>query len=533
MTADSDLQRTSPLTVIVKSSSAFGQMFGAVVLLAFSMMFSRGGGYAAFAVIALVLLSAIASVGFSALNWALFRYGMRGTDLVITGGWLVKTHKSIPAARVQGVDIRANVVQRVMGLADVVVQTAGGGNEPEARIGSIPLGEAEALRAHLLHAGHDTDATDGPLVGLEVGADPLGRMGDARGLLAGAERGRVEITFEHKIPLGRIILAGATSSAVGFGLAASVAVVGQGWELIGSVAGDRADAAARSVMAYGPLVMAGLGVITVLGIAAISVMVAVSRDYGFVARRAGERIESERGLLERRSTSIPVRRIQTVRIEQGPLRRLLGFAELRADTAGFGHTQNEQEKATTATTPIVPIARIAEIPGLLHGLIPECERFPKIEPVPARGLRFFVTWPTSVTLLIFAPAVIAGFALNTVAGAAALVAAGFIVVGVVASRVLAWHGEGYGVDERALAFRWGVLGTNRARIARSRIQALHLRQSPFQRRAGLATIVAVSVSGSSGSKYRARNIELRDAEQLISWFEHRPQSVAQTSVAVD
>jgi putative membrane protein len=533
MTADSDLRRTSPLTVIVKSISSFGQMFGAVVILAFSMLSSRGGGYAAFAVIALVVLSALASLGFSVLNWSLFRYGMRGTDLVITSGWLVKTHKSIPAARVQGVDIRAGLTQRMLGLADVVVQTAGGGNEPEARIGSIPLGEAEALRAHLLHAGHDAELAESPALGLEVGADPLGRMADTRGLVAGAERGRVAVTAEYRIPLRRIVLAGATSSAVGFGLAASIAVVGQGWELIGSVAGDRADEAARSVMAIGTVALVVLGVLTVLGVAFISVMVAVSRDYGFIARRAGERIESERGLLERRSTSIPVKRIQTVRIEQAPLRRLLGYAELRADTAGFGHSQSEQEQASSATTALVPIAKVSEIPGLLHDLIPECERFPPIEPVPAAGLRFFLTWPIATTALLAIPVVAGAFLLGVMVGAGAGAAALVLLVSVGIARALAWRGEGYGVDERALAFRWGILGTNRARIARSRIQSLHVRQSPFQRRAGLATVVAVSVSGSSGAKYRARNIPLRDAERLVSWFEHRVTPSVAASVAVD
>jgi len=56
------------------------------------------------------------------------------------------------------------------------------------------------------------------------------------------------------------------------------------------------------------------------------------------------------------------------------------------------------------------------------------------------------------------------------------------------------------------------------RLPHSRIQSLAIRQTPFQKRAGLATIVVSSVSGSSATHYRVRNIEVSDAARIERWY---------------
>ncbi len=148
--ADSDLVRTHPLTVAVRSLKSLGQAIMGFLAIA---IFGMGGrnGLAFLGIALLILLASAVTVGFSWLTWNYFLYGVVDDDLIITEGWLVKKRRSIPLARVQGVDIRADLLSRLMGLADVVVQTAGGGGgEAEARIGAIPLSQAERLRAQLI-----------------------------------------------------------------------------------------------------------------------------------------------------------------------------------------------------------------------------------------------------------------------------------------------------------------------------------------------------------------------------------------------
>jgi putative membrane protein len=77
---------------------------------------------------------------------------------------------------------------------------------------------------------------------------------------------------------------------------------------------------------------------------------------------------------------------------------------------------------------------------------------------------------------------------------------------------------GYGADARALAIRSGALGVIRARLPRTRIQSMSVRQNPFQRRAGLATLTATTVIGSAASTHRVRHLPVADAVRIAEWY---------------
>ncbi|MDZ4170175.1 MAG: PH domain-containing protein [Coriobacteriia bacterium] len=518
--ADSELRRTHPLTVAVRTASTVGQ--AVVAFVALSFIGSAGGRdtLATIGLAAMVVLGALITSAFAWLNWAFFRYGVQGTDLVITEGWLIKKHRAIPLARVQGIDIRAGLVARVLGLADVIVQTAGGGEgEPEARIGSIPLSDAERLRANLLLERDEVaDSRTGETI---VGPDPVGRMSDLRGVLGGVEVVDSAPVFEYRLPLSRLVIAGVTSNAVLATTFAGIAFTAQ----IGEVFGSAFDRTAGLLASLAVPVLVAVSLLAVAVVVTVSIAVVVARDFGFVARRVRDRLETEAGLTERRMTSLPVRRIQAVRIEQPPLRRLIGFTSVYADTAGFG--RGEQQKSTTAAA-ILPLARAKEVRPLMHELLPEAEQFPTTRPVPRRALRFYVTWPTilsaGITLLVV------GVGLQLVAPLAdddALTAAvpGIVAIACLAVatvtavfRAAAWRGAAFGADESALCIERGMLGRYTVRLSRSRIQSLTWRQTPFQARAGLATLSVASVSGSSGANHVVRNIELEDARRLAEWY---------------
>lgn len=514
--ADSELARTHPLTVATKSVTLLMQMVWGFVA---ATVFASSGRFAfAAAAFAAVGGAIVISVAVAWINWWFFRFGVVGDDLLILQGAVVKKRRAIPLTRVQGVDIRADLLSRILGLADVVVQTAGGGDgEAEARIGSIPLSDAESLRAALLHTRDAVSVSDADAT---VGADPAGRMSDLRGVFGGREAGRVESSAEYRLPFGRLVLAGATSNAVFAVLAASAAFVFEGADLLGADLLDRAP----SVPSVTPL-LALAGVAAGLLLFSIAVAVVVARDFGFVARRAGNRIETESGLLERRMTSMPVARIQAVRVEATALRRLLGFAAVHVDTAGFGAASEEQK---TLAPSLLPLVRSAEVRPLLHALLPEAAAFPATKRVPRRALRFYVLVPVLATVAVVGAtgSALLAVGLNlapdsrlTALGPLALAG---LLVGVTGwtalLRYLRWRTAEYGADSRALAVQNGALGITRARLPRTRIQSLTIRQNPFQKRAGLASLTATTMVGSSASVHRIRHLSSTDAERIAEWY---------------
>ncbi len=542
--ADSELRRTHPYTVLVRSARSLGQAVAGFFALTVVSMANQGSlamiGFGAF-----VLVIGAITAGFSWLSWSYFYYGVVGNDLIINEGWLVKKHRSIPLARVQGVDIRAPLISRLMGLADVVVQTAGGGGgEAEARIGSIPLSDAEKLRAQLISgraqpasavpaaattgaaaaASTSPDATaQAPFGPPTTGSDPLGHLSDFRGVLGGTQHADTEPVFEHAVPLPTLVLAAITSNGPVIALLATVGVAGQGFELLGGGSTDAATSLA-SRLALPALIAAGLMVFLFVGASAI--VVTVARDFGFTIRRTGQRLETEAGLTERRMTSVPVRRIQAIVVESTPLRRMLKLSSVRLHTAGFGQSDQEQQSASSRS--LIPLARSKDVRPLLHRLLPEAEQFPHSQSVPHRALRFYVLLPTVLASLLTLAVLGVPLALNAAAqlseelmlATPLILAAGiFVVAGVVFwLRLTMYHAAGFGIDAQAIAVTYGSLGRYRARIARSRIQSLSIRQSPFQRRAGLVTLSVAAVSGSSQTVFRVRHMGIAEAVAIENWY---------------
>lgn len=541
--ADSDLRRAHPASVAIGTVKTMWQGVAAIGFVAIGSLGS--GPIAPLIISGIILLVTGLSIGFSFLRWRFFRYGVLGDDLVIAEGWLVHKRRTIPLARVQGVDIRANLLMRILGLTDVVVQTAGGGSgEPEAKIGQIALDEAERLRFELLHARRSADtvstavavpaaaaraempvdgsATTGggaafaPPAG-PVGLDPIGRMSDLRGAFGGAESGRAEPTFEHQVSAPRLLLAAATSKSV---LIVTATVIAGLSQIIGPLGEELFDRAAGVASTLGVLAIIGVVLVSLLISLIVGTIATIARDFGFTARRVDARVETESGLLERRMTGMPVRRIQALIIEQTALRRWLGWASVQAITAGFG--AGEEQRAQTAPA-LIPIARVEEIPALLRNLLPEVEEFPELAPVPRRAARFYLFAPVVSTALGMLLLVVSAIIIFPPVWPY-LLTVGLVVTAIVfTARFLMWRHAGFGTDAHVLGIESGALGRRRVRLGRNRIQSLSMRQNPFQRRAGLATVYAVGVSGSTAAHYRIRHIERADAEQLLTWYAQHPQ----------
>lgn len=502
---DDGLQRTTTMAIVIRMARSGWQIVGAGI--AFAVFSGIDQGFLALVFAGLILLALVGGV-FSWLSWSRFRYGVVDGHLVIHEGLLVRRRRSIPIARVQGIDIKADLLMRILGLVEVTVQTAGGGaSEPEASIVGVPLGEAERLRGALLHDRTIAAAPHSAGTSAAIGGDPLNRMSDVRGLLAGDEVDFERPSFEYQLTLPRLFLAGATSSQVFISFFVVVGVAGQ----LFSMAGARAYRLTDNLLSLA-LPFALLSGFAVIGLVmAGSVTASVIADFGFTSRRVGDRIETERGLIERRMVGLPVGRIQAVRIQSTPLRRLMGFSAIHVDTAGFGSSE-ENGKATAA---LVPLARRAELRRLLHGLLPELEEVPAVAPLPRRSLSRYLFLPMLGAFALGLPP--AGFFL----GAWLLLPLATSLLALIPA-ALAWRGAGLGVDKGTLVLRNGILGSTHVRIPRSRLQSLSLSQNPFQKRAGLATLAATIVSGSSGATHRVRHIDAGVAWSLIAWFSHAP-----------
>ncbi|WP_239019660.1 PH domain-containing protein [Sphingomonas suaedae] len=78
-------------------------------------------------------------------RWARWGWAWTGRELHVASGWLVRRHTIVPAARVQHIDVTQGPVERIFGIASLVLHTAGTANS-EVDLPGITKATAEEIR---------------------------------------------------------------------------------------------------------------------------------------------------------------------------------------------------------------------------------------------------------------------------------------------------------------------------------------------------------------------------------------------------
>ena len=237
---------------------------------------------------------------------------------------------------------------------------------------------------------------------------------------------------------------------------------------------------------------------------------------GFTLSREGDFLYIKRGLLERREATIPLSRIQAIRVSEGVLRQPFGLASVRVESAGYG----EDAGVSTMLFPLLPRDEVDEF---LTSAVPEFAVNPALQPLPRRALRRYVFRAVfGYLILALAAALISFLVFGSAVGLLAL----FLVPPAALYGWLSYRDAGWAFEEDRLVVRYRSLGRKTAIAPRRRLQSREVLRSPFQRRVRLATFLAEVASGSGGSALRVKDLDARAAETLAGDLGRAPASKA-------
>ena len=295
--ADGRWHRVHPLTPVLRSWQILvviivivGQDLGQNLLsgegLPGELPELRGRVLAGGGLVALVVLSLGAVMAY--LSWRFTRYRVTADALELQHGVLSRRQRQAPLDRLQAVDIVQPLLARIVGLARLTLEVAGGG---DSRIELAYLTETQArlLRNHLLAsaAGVRYDAPEAP-----------------------EAPERLVFTMPLQRLVGSLVL---SSPAVWLvlvlaGITATVAVLDEP----GFVAGA---------------VPAAIGVGSVL-------WKRFSSGFGFRVATGPDGLRLRHGLLEQRTQTVPPGRVQAVRLRQPLMWRPAGWWLVEVNVAG-------------------------------------------------------------------------------------------------------------------------------------------------------------------------------------------------------
>jgi len=405
------------------------------------------------------------------LRFASTRFRITPGQIELRRGLLSRNVLTAPLDRVRTVELTASPIHRLLGLAKVEIGTGSGTRTGDNRLVLDSLGVAEGrrLRTELLHRRTEPGADGAPDLG--AGAAPA---------VADSVIMRLDPSWVRYAPL--------TTS----GIVIALAALGGGSQVVGNAIERFANSSSLDdeVRALPLLVAVPAGIIVFVVVASILAIGGyLLANWGFTLSRdvTGQSFHVRRGLLTTRETSIDVGRLRGLEIHEPLGLRVVGGGRLTAVVTGLS-------RRSTESTALVPPAPRSVVIGVGEQVLdePGALTMPLLQHGPAahrrRHLRA-LTVTSMVPVVLTALAVLDGWP------------AWLAVLGLLAPLAGAWLAEdryaglGHALTERYLVVRSGSFQGRRDALQRTGIIGWNIRQSWFQRRAGLVTLCATTAAG--------------------------------------
>ena len=428
----------------------------------------------------------------SLLSYWYFRFQVSDNSILIRQGVIKKKQLDIKFARIQGINTQQNPLYRMLGLVTLSFDTAGSAGS-EGFLPAVPREYADSLRERIgsqrtIDPAEGAAGEAGPLVNLDWRDMIRIGLADRRALIIFAFIGplmeRVDENFDRYLS-----------------------------DLIQFAAANGIEFDAFNSVSIGITIF--IAVMLVLVIASIAA--AFLRFHNYQLFLDGQTLRSRAGLFTAHEHSMDLGKIQTLRLQQGIVQRLLGryrFTARQAVSSG----KNRSQKIF-----VVPVVT-AEIADSLRKKFlapdggrlsqdPTSDEFSPISPYYMRSKILFIG---------LLPAVIVTPLLWKSLGPVSLLFLIWLPV-VAAMSYRNWKRAGFMLDRNEIIRRSGLFGFRTVSLLFRKVQRVTVTQSRYQRRKGLASLRMHMASGSVRVPY----IEHSKAKQLRDYILYKVESSQQ------
>lgn len=549
----SGVHRGSALSLITGAVSGLGVAFGVSLV---AIVRTVGGNVAKDLPGVIAIASAIValSVVSSVITWRTRTWELTDAGIMLRSGLVTSKQLQVPYEHIHTVNMSSNLVERVLGLMTLDLDTGAASSEGEAtRIRGLQAGMAEALREELFRRKAAMLADQG--LDARAAADASAEADDGASPTAPAPLPDACYT----LTTAQLVFAALTEARVVAQAAAFLILIVQGINLLQeSVLVNLSDVAGDIAVLPVALLVGAVALLLALALVvgfAVSFVMSLIGFAGYRAERAGGRISVERGLLSRTSHTVALERIQSISIRQGIIRQLIGYAEVRASVVGA--IGSSDETSTADGVVLHPFIRLTEVDAFLASIAPDfsvvktgrvcfdssSEELEEIGLVrlpraAARRLAFRTAMKSLALAVALAGAgvflahvLLAGESWSMVRltiGALLVVMGVAVVARMILSAVLRYRDSRIGHDRTRLVMVVGGVKRRTEIVLRARLQHATASASPFQRRVQVATFMTRTAA--TGDLV-LRDVSAADADALLAWI--RPRRGAGAAQPVD
>lgn len=440
-----------------------------VLLISFVLGSQSGNHYWGLAVVALLVVLGL-------LRWFTTTYRIGPVHVELRTGVLRKKLLSVPRSRIRSVDVEAGVLHRVLGLSVVRIGTGQRvGNRHDSNtfeLNALSAALVPELRAALLTGVRNTPTANSSTSTLSTTASAP-QSSDV-------EIGHWQPSWVRYAPFsftGIAIIAAIIGIAFQYGIGTTIAKSSAVTDRISTLEG----------LGVTVLVVIGLTALLILASAFACVQYLIA--FGNMTLTDNGRILAvSHGLLKTRQTTLDRARLRGTTLKEPLLLRLAGGARLDAIMTGVSAEKKESSlllpqgpraEAERVMATVIGDSRQASVPLIAHGSAARRRRYTRAL-FPA-----VIATATAVVCLIVGvhvPAYAWGAVIVLGAGGA----------GLAYDR---YNGLGHAVLPGWLITRSGSLDRRRDSLEADGVIGWTVRQTFFQRRAGVATVIAATPAG--------------------------------------
>ena len=440
-------------------------------------------------IIGILVLSFILISGI--IKWKRFVYWFEDEELRIEYGLFVKKKRYIPFERIQSFNYTESILHRPFKLVKVTVETAGSGSttEAEAELTAITKEAAKQIEMELAFAKKRK------LSKTSIGVE------EATESHLDEEPKNESVTI-FKMTMKDILILAATSGGIGVVFSGVAVFMTQFSDIIPyDVIYDEVVV----FLKFGFFMIAFSVFAFLLFSWIISVILTTLNYYQFTIIQENDQIVLTRGLLEKKKVTIPIGRVQGVRIVENPLRQLFGYCTVIVESAG-GSIDDQDKKIR-----LFPLVKKSKIKQPLNQLFADFDFEPVWITSPKRAKPFYYRldfiWVIPVIVGIsyfYYPYGLFSLLLGPI----------FVLLGLWQHR-----SAGLSLTRNQLSLRYRSISKYTFFIEKKRMQSLEMRQSPFQKRKALASIETTIKSGMLGASAQVDHLQIEDIEEVMTWYE--------------
>ncbi|MFJ6511184.1 PH domain-containing protein [Streptomyces sp. NPDC091406] len=465
-----DWRRLDPRTVLVTALVVAGVVAGAAIPVTLGLTRWSSLPVAVLQVFAGAVLVIGVAAGADRVRWHRTRYRIGEEHVDLHTGLLLVKRRSLARDRIRTVDLTANPMLRLLGLVTVRIGTGEQGADSTLELDPVTRAEGERLRRLLLDRAATAPAgvhREGELAVLDPRWIRYAPVSFVAPMLGGAAAGAVMQVSEW---------------------------VGAQGEVIAWV-GDRF----RDTPLLWTIIALVLAALVAGVVGALGLWIEMWWNYR-LEREPGGTLRVRRGLFTSRSISVEEARLRGVDLVEPLGVRLLGAARLDAITTGLAKDHESKNADHNTLLPAAPRTRADSLAAdVLREADPPTGAALTPHPPAARGRR--LRWSLAAALGPVLILTLLGALLTPVL---LWIALGCAVVAVPVAVVLAldaYRGLGHALSGRYLVTRSGTLRRSTAALERAGVIGWTVKQSVFQRRAGLLSVTATTAAG--GGAYTA------------------------------